>query len=428
MCCARLHETWDLRVRTRREGSEKRAKQLSDNSLEILREAVSGIRQGLLVVDAARNIVFVNRPFVTLFGLQGNEPELQPGCPLEGMLRRLARDGVYGPGDEEEHVRSRYAPVLNRDDYVLVRQLSSGIHVQAVGTPLDSGGYVFTFTDITDQVEEKERLDGLVAEWTKEVQAVNSKLLDGIEYARLIQTGILPSRSFYDDNLGKNFVLFRPADIVGGDFYLGVKTDYGVYIGLGDCTGHGIPGAMMTMMAASVCRRAISEIGQDGPASVMMAIDRIVRVNLHQTEAQVGPDNGLEMTLCLIENDLNRVHVAGAGLDVLVQRNGQIERIKGTKHGLGYGRQATSATAIQETVLTRDDVERIFMTSDGILDQSGGEKGFGFGRRRLIAALEAGMAASIEEQGRGLLSVLDDYSQGYAQRDDLAVLGFCLGS
>lgn len=399
---------------------------VNDKSLDILQEAISGIRQGLLVVDAAGNIVFVNQPYLDFFGLDGSEAELRPGQPLEPMLYRLARDGIYGPGDAEEQVRSRFQPVRDRVSYHIDRRLSSGIHLEVAGTPLDSGGYVFTFTDVTDRVEEKERLDWLVKEWTEELQSVNSKLMDGIEYARLIQTGILPGKSFYDDHIGANFILFRPSDIVGGDFYLGVKTDYGTYIGLGDCTGHGVPGAMMTMMAASVCRRAISEIGQDGPASVMMAVDRIVRVNLHQTEAQVGPDNGLELTMCLVENDLNRVHVAGAGLDVLVQREGRIDRIKGTKHGLGYGRQSTSATSIQETVLMRDEVDRVFMSSDGILDQSGGEKGFGFGRRRLIAALEEGKDLPIEAQGHGLLSALDKYSLGYTQRDDLAVLGFSL--
>ncbi|MDF1750394.1 MAG: SpoIIE family protein phosphatase, partial [Alphaproteobacteria bacterium] len=204
-----------------------------------------------------------------------------------------------------------------------------------------------------------------------------------------------------------------------------VRTDFGIYIGLGDCTGHGIPGAMMTMMTASVCRRAINDTGAGGPVAVMMAVDRIVRTNLHQTDAQVGPDNGLELTLCLIEPEFKRIRIASAGLESFVQSKGKIERVRGSKLGLGYGRQATSASTLHETVLSEKEAERVFLSSDGILDQSGGEKGFGFGRRRLVEALQESVDKPIEDQGQALIKTLETYRNGYPQRDDLTVLGFC---
>ncbi|HAJ18960.1 MAG TPA: hypothetical protein DCL95_02695, partial [Rhodospirillaceae bacterium] len=183
--------------------------------------------------------------------------------------------------------------------------------------------------------------------------------------------------------------------------------------------------AMMTMMAASVCRRAINDTGVGGPVAVMMAIDRIVRTNLHQANAQVGPDNGLELTLCLIEPEFKRIRIASAGLESFIQSKGTIERIQGSKLGLGYGRQATSAATLQETVLSAKEAERIFMSSDGILDQSGGEKGFGFGRRRLVEALQNNTDKPIEDQGQALLQSLEAYRGNHPQRDDLTVLGFC---
>lgn len=397
-----------------------------DQAAELLREAASEITQGLLVVDGDLTIVFVNNPYRDFFGFSPDDPAVQPGAPLEEMLHALASRGEYGGGEPDSYVEERLRPVRERAEYTAERRLSSGRYVEISGHPLSNGGYVFTFTDVTDRVAEKERLDRLVRDRTEELHEANKKLIDGIEYARLIQTGILPQKSFFDSQVGPNFLLFKPADIVGGDFYIGVKTDYGTYIGLGDCTGHGVPGAMMTMMAASVCRRAINETGVGGPAAVMMAIDRIVRINLHQTEAQVGPDNGLELTLCLVESDLGRVRIAGAGLDAFVQKQNDIERIRGTKHGLGYGRQTSSATLIQEAVFTDREAERIFLTSDGILDQAGGDKGYGYGRRRLTDALKQGTGLPIEEQGALLAADVETYSKGHVQRDDLAVLGFCL--
>ncbi len=396
-----------------------------DRSAKILRSAASEINQGLLVIDDELRIVFVNDRYRGYFGVPNDHPLFQEGEPLERMLRFLADRGEYGPGGPEDHVESRMKPVRNRIAYNLDRQLSDGRYVQINGNPVPDGGYVFMFTDITERVEEKKRLDELVRERTDALHEVNTKLIDGIEYARLIQTGILPQPSFFQKNLGPHFILFRPVDIVGGDFYLGVETDYGIFMGLGDCTGHGVPGAMMTMMASSVCRRAISEVGRKGPVAVLNALDDIVRTNLHQTEARVGPDTGLEMILCFLDPKTGTIRMAAAGLDIYIQDGaGEIERLRGDKLGLGYGRQAASAKDLVEYERGFDDAVRVFLTSDGILDQAGGEKGYGFGRRRLMEALKAGSDQTIEEQGRRFGFTLDEYCQGNPQRDDLTLLGF----
>ncbi|HAE00392.1 MAG TPA: hypothetical protein DCG04_02765 [Rhodospirillaceae bacterium] len=396
-----------------------------DHISATLRDAASEIDQGLLVIDANMNVVFANPPYLRMNGLPLDCPFTQEGQPFEHLLRFMAEEGKFGPGDVTELVAERLKPALERRNYDLDRASSQNGVMHVAGVALKNGGYAYTFNDVTHRVAEQQRLDRLVQEQTLELQEANKKLTDGIEYARLIQTGILPNRSFFETHLGDHFLLFRPVDIVGGDFYIGVRTDFGIYVGLGDCTGHGIPGAMMTMMAASVCRRAINDTGVGGPVAVMMAIDRIVRTNLHQANAQVGPDNGLELTLCLIEPEFKRIRIASAGLESFIQSKGTIERIQGSKLGLGYGRQATSAATLQETVLSAKEAERIFMSSDGILDQSGGEKGFGFGRRRLVEALQNNTDKPIEDQGQALLQSLEAYRGNHPQRDDLTVLGFC---
>jgi len=396
-----------------------------DNAAKILRSAASEISQGLLVVDDDLNVVFVNQPYREYFGVEKDHTLFQEGASLEGMLRHLAERGEYGPGEPQGHVESRLGPVRERKAYRLDRQLTSGRHVEINGNPVPDGGYVFMFTDITERVEERKRLDQLVEERTNALHEVNTKLIDGIEYARLIQTGILPQPSFFENHMGPHFILFRPVDIVGGDFYVGLESPHGLFVGLGDCTGHGVPGAMMSMMASSVCRRAIHEVGDQGPVAVMLAVDRIVRTNLHQTEARVGPDTGLELILCLIDSERRTIRMGAAGLDVYYQDpNGEIQRLRGHKLGLGYGRQAGSAENIKEYEVTFDEAQRIFLTSDGILDQAGGTKGFGFGRRRLTEALADGTKKSIEDQGRGFVSTLDEFSQGHPQRDDLTLFGF----
>ena len=135
-----------------------------DKTAAHLREAGAGITQGLLVVDGDLRIVFVNRPYRTFFGLDEADPLAQPGVPLADLLRHHGLLGEYGPGDVDAHVAARMDPVRARQSWSMDRQQPGGRYLNITGNPLPSGGFVFTFTDVTDRVRERERLDALVAE------------------------------------------------------------------------------------------------------------------------------------------------------------------------------------------------------------------------------------------------------------------------
>lgn len=388
-----------------------------------LREAASEISQGLMVIDADLNIVFVNEPYRVFFGLTHASPFAQDGAPVEPLLRELAKGGEYGPGDIDAHIEARLGPVRKRQVFNMDRRMKSGKYVQITGNPLESGAYVFTFTDVTQRVEQAARLDEQVRERTRELHSANEKLVDGIHYARMIQGGIMPNAAFLERHLGEYCLHYRPADILGGDFYLGVRTEYGLYIGLGDCTGHGVPGAMMTMLATTVCHRAINEVGREGPAAAIQAVDHMVRSNLHQSAGEFGPDNGLDLALCLIDPDSRTLRYAGAGIDLFSLKGGQATRHRSARQGLGYQRRSKGA-AMPEISLTATDADRIFLTTDGLLDQSGGQKGFGFGARRLLDALQQSADLPLQAQGQFILDKLERHREGHTQRDDMAFLGF----
>ncbi|MDF1750367.1 MAG: PAS-domain containing protein, partial [Alphaproteobacteria bacterium] len=187
-----------------------------------LREAASEIDQGLLVIDAEMNIVFANPPYQKMNHLPADCPLTQEGQPFLDLLTYMAERGEFGPGDPKQLVAHRLEPALERRKYDIDRAMPQGGVMHVSGMPLKNGGYVYTLNDVTDRVAEQQRLDKLVAEKTLELQEANKKLTDGIEYARLIQTGILPNRSFFETHLGDHFLLFQPVDVVGGDFYIGV--------------------------------------------------------------------------------------------------------------------------------------------------------------------------------------------------------------
>lgn len=389
-----------------------------------LREAAAGITQGLLVVDADLRIVFVNRPYCRFFGLADDDPLTRPGTPLADLLHHHAEMGEYGPGDADEHVAARIEPVRARKSWSLDRRQPSGRYLNITGNPLPSGGFVFTFTDVTDRVREQERLDALVRERTAELEEVHGELVEGISYSRMIQRSTLPSEAQLREVFRDHYLLFRPRDIVGGDFYFCTQTEWGTYFGVADCTGHGVPGALMTMLASTVVRQAVDEAGAQGPAAVLAAADRLTRASLGQgtgrAEAASGPDNGFDMVLGLLEP--GRLRVGGAGLGLVWQGGGRLREVEGRRAGLGYASRRRQDEPIPEVILDRRGIERLFLTTDGLYDQPGGAKGFGFGRRRWLDGLAAGGRLDFRSQCEGLVRILEDFTGDRQQRDDVTFL------
>ncbi|MFC3225718.1 PAS-domain containing protein [Marinibaculum pumilum] len=397
-----------------------------DKTAAHLREAGAGITQGLLVVDGDLRIVFVNRPYRTFFGLDEADPLAQPGVPLAELLRHHGMLGEYGPGDVDAHVAARMDPVRARQSWSMDRQQPSGRYLNITGNPLPSGGFVFTFTDVTDRVRERERLDALVAERTRELEEVNNKLLEGIEYARMLQGSTLPPKGLLRETFGDHYLIFQPLDIVGGDFYFCVAKEYGVYFGVADCTGHGVPGALMTMLARTVMRQAVDEVGPDGPAAVLDLSDRLTRASLGQGGAGEGLDNGFDVVLCLMDD--SHLRIGGAGIGLVWQGKDGLQEIAGRRGGLGYARRRQQDRPIEEVRLPVGDVQRLFLTTDGLYDLPGGEKGFGFGRRRWFDALRAGAESDFRSQCAGVVAALEAYSGDLSQRDDVTFLALDLAA
>jgi serine phosphatase RsbU (regulator of sigma subunit) len=408
-----------------RRGRAVAARRESDALEAALRDAAAALQQGLVVLDEAARIVFCNDRYAALGGLDPDHALLARGAPWADLLRHLALRGDFDGETPEAAVEKRLTPILERALYESDRALPGRRVLHTEGKPLPGGGYVLTFTDVTDRIRERERLDRLVRERSDALDRANKALMDSLRYASMIQTGTLPDHTALAGTLGEHFAFYLPAETVGGDFYFSVRTEHGTFVGLGDCTGQGVPGAMMTMLAVSLCRRTVKELGAEGPAAVLDKVDLIARGTLHrQAESAVGGDTGFELALCRIDGARGRIQFAGAGLDLFAQTGGRMERVRGLVDGLGYSRRAKKLDRIPEVTLTPADAQRLFLTSDGILDQSGGPKGYGFGRRRLVEALARGCDWALPAQGQGLVDSLSAYQAQHPQRDDLTILGF----
>jgi serine phosphatase RsbU (regulator of sigma subunit) len=289
-----------------------------------------------------------------------------------------------------------------------------------------------TVRDHLNHLEEKvkERTEAL-AEANAQLSESSRKVTDSIRYAQLIQESLLPDAALLSRHMPDHLALFRPRDIVGGDFF-GLHPDRdGFLLAVADCSGHGVPGAFMSMCAGAVLEQVLGQLGPDDPAALLAAVNRAMKAILHQQDRhrELEPlDNGLDMALLRVVPRAGRFVFAGARIPLWLRLpGGELQELRGDPYGLGYRRSsADQAFTNHEGACPPGTCCHLF--TDGILDQSGGPKGFGLGQRRLRAFLDEAAELPMAEQGRALARLLDEWQGRNPQRDDITLLGFRTGA
>lgn len=278
------------------------------------------------------------------------------------------------------------------------------------------------------------KLELRVAERTAELQQANEllalknkQILDSIRYAKLIQTAILPRSDLMMRYLRDHLVIWLPRDVVGGDFYfLHPARDGSCFLGLADCTGHGIPGAFMTMTAHAVLRQILSESDGLPLSSILTLMDERLRQTLQHSGDGDALNYGMDIALCRL--DAGTLEYAGCGIDLCMVHKGTPSVIKATHRGLGYRLKPRKMKPIAVHHINAAEQIRFYLVSDGLLDQDGGEEGFGFGRERFLNQIAGWADLSMSQQQTLLVELLESYRGQRAQRDDITVFGFSVNA
>jgi len=270
-------------------------------------------------------------------------------------------------------------------------------------------------------------LEQLVAERTLALTESNRKVMDSIAYAKLIQESMLPTPEALALHLRDHCVLFRPRDGVGGDFYALLPDAGGWLLAVGDCTGHGVPGAFMSMSAGALLSQLVAKHGAGDPALLLRELNGALKELLHQgggAELRSGTmDNGLDLGLLRVEP--GRAVFAGARIPLWTLAPGETELgiLPADAQSLGY-RRSRPDFAFRNQELPIQPGTLCCLFTDGILDQHGGRFNFGFGRRRLGRFLQDHRELGMTALGEALATALAAYQGGNAQRDDLTFLAF----
>ncbi|MDW8438522.1 MAG: tetratricopeptide repeat protein [Chloroherpetonaceae bacterium] len=256
-----------------------------------------------------------------------------------------------------------------------------------------------------------------------ELAQANEKMLSSIQYAFRIQSALLPSAEKIGGRLKEWFALYKPQAIVSGDFYWFYDYGEGYFVAVGDCTGHGVPGAFMSILAMSYLNQIVVEGGERNVAEILRRMDEMIRETLCQGETEFGLVDGAEMGLLRVEEGAMRY--GGAGMPMYVGRvNGaqaEVKEVKGARRSVGgYGARRAD---FEEISVELTGEERAYLITDGYADM-GDEKGRRFGRKRLKELLKEIASLPMSEQKRRLEKEMETYQKGAEQRDDVTIFGF----
>lgn len=258
------------------------------------------------------------------------------------------------------------------------------------------------------------------------VEEANRKIVESIEYAKRIQYSLLPDLENAPRDLIDGFFVWEPRDVVGGDLYFTHADDKGYLVAVMDCTGHGVPGALMTMLASSAIRQVVVDEGcLDDPAEILSRMSQSVKTSLRQDTDGAHSDDGLDASVCYVDHTKKQVTFAGARLPLYYRANGQINVVKGDRQSLGYKKSHTDFSFTNHHIPWTDDLE-LYLATDGMPDQLGGEQGLPFGHRRLLRLLDDTAHLSFQDKEQRIRESFDQYVGRSERLDDITLVGFAV--
>jgi serine phosphatase RsbU (regulator of sigma subunit) len=275
--------------------------------------------------------------------------------------------------------------------------------------------------EILSQKEELEKKQGII-------ERKNKDILDSIKYAKKIQDSILPEKRFMDQLLKEYFVYYRPKDIVSGDFYWVERTEDKIYIAVADCTGHGVPGAFMSIMGHNFLNQAINEKGLNRPDQILSYMNIAISSSLGQNKTNGNKDiltkvqDGMDIVLISLDPTDNELMFSGAQRPLLIVRNGELIELKGDRFPVGgqsYGKMKRFTLQTQQLQVG----DMLYMFSDGYADQFGGDKNKKFKYAKLRELLTTIAEDQMGSQKELLSEAHQLWKAKREQVDDICVVG-----
>lgn len=254
-----------------------------------------------------------------------------------------------------------------------------------------------------------------------ELQLRNKDLTDSLNYARRIQAALLPAEHHIRKIFTDYFIYYRPKHIVSGDFYWFSERDDKYFIAAADCTGHGVPGALMSMIGLELIQKIINEMKVDDSDQLLLTMNRELESAFFKEESgKVLIRDGIEMSMCIIDKKTREMEFSGAFLPVYIVRDDKLIEIKGDKKNVV---QSFAMVSFNRSTFRLREGDILYLFSDGYADQFGGPENKKFMYRRLRHILLTISKYPLMDQERILDETITSWMDGHEQIDDMMILG-----
>ena len=255
------------------------------------------------------------------------------------------------------------------------------------------------------------------------VEEQHKDITDSIKYAQRIQQAILPPDKLWNNILPQSFVFYQPKDILSGDFYWIEETTEHIFIAAADCTGHGVPGALMSIVNYNLLNRAVLEHGLTNAGAILDSVNKYLTLSLHQTYQESAVRDGMDVSLCVINKKTKKMDFAGAFNSIYLIRNNAIQEFIPDKQPVGaFIEDNIKPFTSQSFQLLENDV--VYMFTEGYADQFGGPKGKKYKYKQLQHLLLSSYTKPFDEQNQIFKSAINDWKGSLEQVDDILLLGY----
>lgn len=254
-----------------------------------------------------------------------------------------------------------------------------------------------------------------------DLKGKNKQIIDSLNYAKTIQDAILPDSIFFSSSFKEHFVFFKPKDIVSGDFYWTEKHNGRLYFAVSDCTGHGVPGAFLSMICNHLLSKTIKEDNLIEPCEILDAVSEELETFFSKNEKKVH--DGMDISLICLDESSNDIIFSGAHNPLVYIKNGELNSIVGDKQPVGacvYKKRFT------QHVINKDMADSIYLFSDGFADQFGGPNYKKYSKKRLRKLLIDNQSLTMAEQYLKVKSEFFMWRGDNDQIDDVTLVGFKL--
>lgn len=390
---------------------QKHEIEIKNIELEQLSIVASETINAVIIADSNGDILWVNRGFERMYNCTLSEFKNKYGASIYKASNNHELAAIASKAVQQQKSISYTCPFENTDKTIS--------WIQTTLTPIIHGGVISKIvlidTDITNLKEAEKEISAQRDQLAKK----NTHILQSIDYAKKIQDAILPDLNEFRTTFSDLFVFYQPKDIVSGDLYWMKQIGDEILFSAIDCTGHGVPGAFMSIFAYNLLDVVITQFHETAPDKILIKLNQLLISSLDKNNQHI--DDGMELVICNYNTKTKVLTASGCFSSLFFVRNNELTELKGDLNVMGDKMSFSHNVTLHSVNIEPGD--SVYLFTDGYADQKGGPSGKKFFYKPFRELIVANNEKSMEEQKNIFSATINKWKENYEQIDDMCIFG-----